>query len=451
VITLIFISILGVLCLAAELLNARKIIYPTSIAALGVAFVYNLQLPIGDYFNGMLSIDRLFFSFSSILILVTILLIIMSNHFYQDRIENITDYIAIKIFILAGALAMVAFGNLAMFFIGIEILSISLYILVGSNKTQKESNEAAFKYFLLGSLASAILLLGIAFVYGISGSFDLSEIAHSVSIEPNNILLQIGIVLIIISLLFKASTFPFHFWAPDVYEGAPILTTAMMSTLVKIAVFGSFFKLFSIAFLPTLPFFAQILAVVSALSMTIGNLSAFKQTNVKRLLAFSGIAHAGFMLMALLHPTQGHQSILFYTTTYSLASLAVFSVAILFYKQTKNSDISAFNGLAKKQPLIAVLLTIALLSMAGIPPLAGFWAKYYLFIDLVNNYLWLVVIAILNSVASIFVYFKFIWAMYTIENENKQDFPIPKPYFFVLIFCVLALLILFIAPEIINY
>ncbi|CAG0905281.1 unnamed protein product, partial [Darwinula stevensoni] len=358
----------------------------------------------------------------------------MAGYFYDDKKENISDYAAVILFILAGSLAMIAFGNFVMFFIGIEILSVSLYILVGSNKKEMSSNEAAFKYFLLGSVVSGILLMGITFIYAITGSFDLSEIAQVIENQPNNILLQVGVVLVIIAILFKASTVPFQFWAPDVYEGAPILTTAQMSTLVKVAILAAFFKLLSTAFLPMLFFIAPILAIISALTMIVGNLSAFKQNNVKRLLAFSGISHAGFMLMTLLNPTKGSYPILFYATVYSLASIAIFSIAIPLFKQTKNPDISSFDGLAKKHPIVAFLVTISFLSMAGIPPLAGFWAKYYLFIDIFKDYLWLVIIAILNSAASIFVYFKFIWAMYTKEDGNAQKIEIPMIYFFVLIF-----------------
>ncbi len=450
-ITLIYISFLGIFCLIAELLNARKIILPFIAIALALAMGINYYSDLGDYYNGMLNINSLFRSFAPILIGITLLLTLMGSYFYQDRKENISDYAAITVFVLAGALAMVSFGNLAMFFIGIEILSISLYILVGSNIKETISNEAAFKYFLLGSVASGILLLGIAFVYAISASFDLSEIAQAIAKDPNNILLQVGVLLIIISLLFKASTVPFQFWAPDVYEGSPILTTAHMSTLVKVAIFASFYKLLSVAFLPMLPIIAPVLAIVSALTMTVGNFSAFKQNNVKRLLAFSGISHAGFMLMAMLDTTKGFYSILFYTTTYSLSSIALFSVAIFLFQQTKNPNISAFNGLAKKHPILAFLITISLLSMAGIPPLAGFWAKYYLFIDTIKDYTWLVIIAILNSAASIFVYFKFIWAMYTQEEENEIDIKIPTLYFTILIFCLIALIALGFMPYLLEY
>ena len=448
---LIYISILGVFCLLAELFNARRIILPFILVALLGAFGIITQTSVGDYYSGMLNIDALFLSFAPILIGITFLLILMAMNFYQDKKENISDFSAIMIFILAGALAVVSFGNLAMFFVGIEILSISLYILVGSNKNELKSNEAAFKYFLLGSLSSGILLLGIAFVYAISGSFDLADIAQTISKHSNNLLLQMGVLLILVALLFKASVVPFHFWSPDVYEGSPILTTAQMATIVKVAIFGASFKLFSIAFIPLLFFIAPILSVAAAITMTVGNLSAFKQTNVKRILAFSGISNAGFMLMALLAPTKGFDAILFYTTSYSIASLGVFSIAIALHQSTKNPEISAFNGLAKKQPLIAVMLTISALSMAGIPPLAGFWAKYYLFIDVVNDYLWLVVIAILNSAASIFVYFKFIWAMFTKEEENSKPIEIPKVYIAVLVLCTLLLVLLGLFPNLLGY
>ncbi|MFA9290514.1 MAG: NADH-quinone oxidoreductase subunit N [Solirubrobacteraceae bacterium] len=446
-ITIIFVAFLGVLSLIIELLNLRKFLIPVISTGLVISFGLTYLSVIGDYYSNMLNIDGIFITSSRILILITFLIVLMSDYFYTDRKDQITDYISIKIFILAGALAMVSFGNLAMFFIGVEILSISLYILVASNTKDEKSNEAAFKYFLLGSLASGFLLLGIAFIYLISGSFDLSEIAQAISKDSKNIFTQIGVLLVFISIFFKASLVPFHFWSPDVYEGSPILTTAQMSTLVKVTIFASFFKLVSIAFVPLMYVFNPIIAILCALSMTIGNLSAFKQTNTKRLLAFSGIANAGFMLLAILAPTKGFNSILFYTSIYSIASMAIFSVAINLFKETNNESISAFNGLAKNNPFIAFLITISLISIAGIPPLAGFWGKYYLFAGVVKDYLWLVVVAVLNSVASIFIYFKFIWAMYLEPNTNKINFKFQPTYTVILVLCALLLVVLGIYPD----
>jgi NADH-quinone oxidoreductase subunit N len=352
-------------------------------------------------------------------------LVALSDNFYEKHQTKISDYIAIKIFLLSGAVAMVSFGNLSMFFLGIEILSISLYVLAASDRMNIKSNEAGLKYFLMGSFASGILLFGICLIYGAMGTFDITEISEYTRSAELPSWFFIGIVLLTIGMLFKIAAVPFHFWAPDVYQGAPALTTATMSTLAKVVAMASLYKLLTAMNVEITYGFQIVIVVIAIASMTVGNIMALKQTNVKRMLAFSGISHAGFMLMALLSATTAAGSLLYYATAYSLAGIAAFTVLLYVCKDKGNEEISHFNGLGKTNPILAAVLTASLLSMAGIPVFAGFFAKLMLFTQTIQSgYLIVVIAAVINSIISIGYYFKLILAMYTKDaTEEKQETP----------------------------
>jgi NADH-quinone oxidoreductase subunit N len=350
----------------------------------------------------------------------------LGHNFYENHQSKISDFIAIKVFLLAGAVAMVSFGNLAMFFLGIEVLSISLYILAASNRMNLKSNEAGMKYFLMGSFASGIILFGICLIYGAMGSFDVTEISELSQSAELPIWFPIGIVLLTIGMLFKVAAVPFHFWAPDVYEGSPALTTALMSTLAKVVAMATLYKLLYVMNADISESFKIIVVVISMASMTVGNIMALRQTNVKRMLAFSGISHAGFMLMTLLSLSTSAGSLLYYASAYSLSGIAAFSVILYVCKNRDNEDIVNFHGLGKTNPLLAAILTAALLSMAGIPIFAGFFAKLVLFSQTIQaGYLALVIVAVVNSIISVGYYFKLILAMYTKEpNEERKGTPV---------------------------
>jgi NADH-quinone oxidoreductase subunit N len=359
-------------------------------------------------------------------IVLTIFLVALSHNFYENHQEKLSDFIAIKIFLLSGAVAMVSFGNLAMFFLGIEVLSISLYILAASNRLSLKSNEAGMKYFLMGSFASGIILFGICMIYGAMGSFDIIEISELSRSAELPIWFPIGIILVTIGMFFKIAAVPFHFWAPDVYEGSPALTTATMSTLAKVVAMATLYKLLSAMNADISYTFRMVIVVVSMASMTVGNIMALRQSNVKRMLAFSGISHAGFMLMALLSVSTSAGSLLYYTAAYSLAGIAAFGVILYVCKNRDNEDIANFHGLGKTNPLLAAILTGALLSMAGIPIFSGFFAKLVLFNQTIKaGYLVLVIVAVVNSIISVGYYFKLILAMYTKEaNEKRTATPV---------------------------
>jgi len=426
--TLIAIVGLGIVCLLFEILNWRKALVPAMIAGL----VAVLGLTISEfglnasYYSNMIVTDKFASAFSALFIILTIFLVALSHNFYQHHQTKISDFIAIKLFLLAGAVAMVAFGNLAMFFLGIEILSISLYILAASNRLNLKSNEAGMKYFLMGSFASGIILFGICLIYGAMGTFDIVEISELSSSAELPIWFPIGIILVTIGMLFKIAAVPFHFWAPDVYEGSPTLTTATMSTLAKVVAMATLYKLLTAMRADISPAFQTIIVVVSMASMTIGNIMALRQSNVKRMLAFSGISHAGFMLMTLLSASIAAASLLYYAAAYALAGIAAFSVILYVSRNRENEDIANFHGLGKTNPLLAAVLTGALLSMAGIPVFSGFFAKLVLFNQTIQaGYLALVIVAVVNSIISVGYYFKLILAMYTKEpNQERTGTPV---------------------------
>ncbi|REG96411.1 NADH-quinone oxidoreductase subunit N [Flavobacterium aquicola] len=425
--TLIAIVGLGILSLIFEIFDFRKAIIPVTIigllAILGLT-VSEFNSP-ESYYNNMIVVSKFSVSFSSLFIVLTIFLIALSHNFYDNHQSKLSDYIAIKIFLLAGAVAMVSFGNLAMFFLGIEILSISLYILAASNRVNIKSNEAGMKYFLMGSFASGIILFGICMIYGAMGSFDIVEISDMSQSAELPIWFPIGIVLVTIGMLFKIAAVPFHFWAPDVYEGSPTLTTALMSTLAKVVAIATLYKLLSAMNADINYSFQIVVVIISIASMTVGNIMALRQVNVKRMLAFSGISHAGFMLMALLSLSTSAGSLLYYTSAYALSGIAAFSVILYVCKNRENEDIVNFHGLGKTNPLLAAILTASLLSMAGIPIFAGFFAKLVLFSQTIQaGYLVVVIFAVINSIISVGYYFKLILAMYTKEpNETRTAKP----------------------------
>ena len=432
--TLIAITGLGIFCLLFEILNLRKAIVPITILGLLGVLALNFSEfgSTESYYNNMITVSKFSTAFSSLFIILTIFLVALSHNFYENHPTKISDFVAIKIFLLAGGVAMVSFGNLAMFFLGIEILSIALYVLAASERSNLKSNEAGMKYFLMGSFASGIILFGICLIYGAMGSFDVVEISESSLSAELPIWFPIGMVLIVIGMLFKVAAVPFHFWAPDVYEGSPALTTALMSTLAKVIAIATLYKLVSaLNLIPSLEnqdllrTFETVVVIISIASMTVGNIMALRQVNVKRMLAFSGISHAGFMLMTLLTIATSEGVLLYYAAAYALAGIAAFSVILYVCKNQENEDITNFHGLGKTNPLLAAILTGSLLSMAGIPIFSGFFAKLFLFNQTIEaGYIILVIVAVINSIISVGYYFKLILAMYSKEpNEARTGKP----------------------------
>ncbi len=368
--------------------------------------------------KGLLSFTQFGLYVNTILFILTFLYVWLNGDEIAKIGNHAADYYALIFFILCGASILTSFNNLLMLFIGIEILSIPLYILTGSDKKNLNSNEAALKYFLMGAFSTGIFLLGITFIYGATGTFQiLTPVLHpSTGMAREQLMLSVGLILIFASFNFKVSAAPFHFWTPDVYDGAPTVFTSFMATIVKATAIVAFVDLFHSQFKALGYAWDLLLTFVLIATLFVGNITAVFQRSVKRMLAYSSIAQVGFMLFALYGPNGfATEGILLYIMAYSVASIGLFGVLI----KMKDYSFEAFNGLAKKEPMIAGLTTIFLLSLAGIPLTGGFFAKYYMLNAAVKSGsgLWLVIVAILFAAVSVYYYFKLIQAMYFADGE----------------------------------
>jgi NADH-quinone oxidoreductase subunit N len=454
---LLILTVLGLLALFAEIFNFKKLLFPIILIGLSAVIavsVYDWGQKDADrfFFSQMLNVNNYALAFTIVIMVIAIFWFLMAEKYFRDE-TNITDHFALVLFALVGAFLLVSYSNMTMLFLGIETLSIPLYVLVGSKKNDLSSNESAFKYFLMGSFASGFLLFGIALIYGVTGSFDLKQIATYISHNPGAVppLFYAGGLLILIGLSFKVSAAPFHFWAPDVYQGAPTVITTFMATIVKTAAFGAFFRLFWVSFSQVSGEWSHIMWAMAVATLLIGNILAVYQTSVKRMLAYSSIAHAGYMFIAILAMSASSSSaILYYAAAYSISSLTAFLVLYMIMQNRAGDDsIDSFNGLVKKKPLLAGSMTIALLSLSGIPPLAGFLAKYFIFVTAIQQgFYWLVGFAILGSLVGVYYYFRIIIAMFF--KPSKEDGPMEVPGDQKALLVILSLLIIALGlmPEI---
>lgn len=451
--SLIVLILTGLLLLFLGLGKNRKLLAPVGMLGLLISLYFQF-IRMGQsssLLKGMLNFDVFAGSFSISMIILTLLIFLLSVEYYQAMERNLAENYSLLLFSLVGAIVMVSFTNLVMLFLGIEILSIPLYILSGSKKKSYRSNEASFKYFLLGSFASAFLLFGIALLYGTTASFDLQIIKTFSTVSHPLPLMQAGILLVFVGMAFKVAAAPFHFWSPDVYEGSPTLITAFMATVVKSAGIASLWRLMDLALIPLPESILWILWIMTFLTLGVGNFSALWQSSFKRLLAYSSIANSGFLLLAVLAAdSQTPQTILFYTFTYSLATLIAFS---LFFTIKQNSGGSEqteiFTGLWKNHPFMAVMLSLALLSLAGIPPLAGFFAKYLVFLQAIQqDFLWITLMAILMTLVGVYYYFSVLRFVFSGRGEDKT-IHYPLTSVIVVIICGLLLLILGLLPSLI--
>jgi NADH-quinone oxidoreductase subunit N len=451
--TLIIISILPIVLLYFGLYKAQKALLPATIIGLIVALGFAIaqwNSSAQPIYHGMMLFDNYSIAFSTITIVSTVLIILLSRGYFERISSHIAEYYAIILFSLAGIIVMVSFYNLVMLFIGIEIMSVSLYILAGIKKNDFASNEAALKYFLMGAFSTGFLLFGITLIYGASGSFSLEAIRNWVLAHPRNIdpMFYTGILLMIVGLCFKVGAAPFHFWTPDVYEGAPTLITAYMSTVVKTAGFAAFLRLFTACFAPLSDFWVPVLLVITIITLFIGNITALYQQSFKRMLAFSSISHAGYLLFAIVAlGASSANSVFIYATAYSVASIIAFGALILVQQQSGSDNFESFNGLSKNNPFLAFVLTVAMLSLAGIPLTAGFIGKFFMFTGALRQYqLLLVIVAVINAIISIFYYFRVIIAMY-FRDAERNELVVPVYYKLVLGLAAIATIFIGVYPD----
>lgn len=369
-----------------------------------------------------ISFDNGALMYSIAICIITLLVIGIGFERFKQVSFHTGEYISLLMFSTVGAMLLTAFTDLFIFFLGLEIMSIPIYVMAGSNKKDVRSTEAALKYFLTGSFATGVLLFGVAWVYASTGTFSINEIAMSIaSMQTYSSSLMIGILLIMASFVFKISAAPFHFWSPDVYDGSPYPVTGFMATIIKLAAFFAFFKIFAIcfAFEDLFIFWSQALAIITVITLFVGNLPALRQTRLKRLIAYSSITHAGYALLTIICGSEvSIVSLWFYLFSYGFSVVTLIAVGMLV--NDNDDQIDSLKGLVKRNPFLAVVGTISVLSMAGIPPTAGFFAKYLVFVSAWHSYSWLVIIALLNSAISIFYYLKVIIAMLS-KSETEQE------------------------------
>ena len=426
---IVLLSILGLVVLFLGFQKSKNLLLPATLLVLAIVLVANFlhwnDMP-SLYFKNMLFENKFTMAFSGIVIFSAFLIVALTRGFVDDESAQPAEYYTLMLFSLVGAVMMIGFENLIMLFVGVEILSVSMFILTGSDKKNLRSNEAALKYFLMGAFATGIMLFGMALLYGATGSFNLTAIKGYVMVNSApSAMLYVGLLMLLIGMLFKVSAAPFHFWTPDVYDGAPTIFTTYMSTIVKTAGFAAIYRLLSGSFSGIYSFWWMTLAVITVLTLLAGNITAVYQTSFKRMMAYSSISHAGYLLLSLTALTSQSQSALvFYSLAYSIATISAFGVLMLVAKETgvhsyENAErFEAFNGLGKKNPLLAFVLTVSMLSLAGIPLTAGFWGKFFVFSSAADRGLTcLLVIAILMSTVGFYYYFKAIIASYMREGE----------------------------------
>ena len=457
----------AVLCLLIDAIWPHKmstIVYTVGIVSLIVSFLFawnawnsNIQAlkpPQLDF--PILVIDQLTLFLMLMVILVGIFSLLNALGYIQIHQTLTSEFCSLMLFSIVGMVFLFASNHLLINFIGLETMSLAVYVLVGSQRKSLKSNEAAIKYFVMGGVASAIMLYGIALFYGSFGTFHLVKISVAQVAPDMEFLRNISLALVLVGLFFKIAVVPFHFWAPDVYEGAPSPVTGFMATGVKIAAFG-----FVIRFLTLMNFdipkIQTLLTVLVSLSLIIASLLAITQTNVKRMLAYSSITHAGFLLLGILAGFQDGQYLkehsdvlIFYLVGYTFMSLGAFAILSLMSKEkSEATDLGDLRGLAQKHPALAAMFALFLISMAGIPPTVGFAAKYNVIVLAVKNgHIGMAVLAVISSAIAVYYYLRPIVAMYFGDKEDNQVIDdIPLTILGTVAFCAVLVLGVGIFPD----
>ncbi|VTQ07700.1 NADH-quinone oxidoreductase subunit N [Sphingobacterium daejeonense] len=451
---IITLSLLGILILYLGLYKAKNALLPVSILGLLFALgyeVYYWNMEAVPLYKGMVIFDHFSLSFSILCLALTILILLLSKEYFKAISDNIAEYYTLILFSLTGALLVCSYHNFAMLFIGLEIMSVALYILAGIRRNDKASNEASLKYFLMGAFSTGFLLFGITLLYGSTGSFDLAAIKQYIIDNPTGIspMFYGGILLLLVGLCFKVGAAPFHFWTPDVYDGSPILVTTFMSTVVKIASFAGFLKLFSTVLVPLNEFWTPVLLTVVIITLFIGNVTALMQTSFKRMLAYSSISHAGYMLFAILSIGPNSASgILTYSAAYGLASIVAFGALILVKRQIGSDHFESFNGLGKRNPWLAFAVTVAMLSLAGIPLTAGFIGKFMMFSNVMNDYhTVLLILAAINAAVGVYYYLRVVVHMYFMNSKEDHTVATPVNFQVVFVIAVILTIVLGVYPD----
>ena len=417
-----------VVVLVDALAKRNRILGPVlTLAGLAAAMTFALpalgDAPASAAFGGMIRTGGFTSFFTLVFCVSGLLSVLLSMSYIETMVPGKGEYYALILLAVSGMILMAAAGDLVVFFLGLELMSLSFYILAGFARGRMTSNEAALKYFLLGAFATGFLLYGIALVYGATGSTALAGFPSRTGGLQQPLLLLAGLALLMIGLMFKVGAVPFHMWVPDVYEGAPTTISAFMSTGGKAAAFSGFLIIFTPALLITQPALRDVVAAVAAISMVAGNVIAVTQTSVKRMLAYSSIAHAGYILAGVVAANPaGSNGVLFYLMSYTLMNAGAFGVVSLL--ENPDGSMLTFDecaGLSRRSPLVAALTAVFMFSLAGVPPFAGFFGKYYVFAGTVEaGFTWLAIVGVLMSVVSAYYYLRLVVLMYFNDQPGGQ-------------------------------
>jgi len=402
-------------------------------------------------FGGSYVVDHMSVFFTMIFCLSSGLAILLSVEYNKRENIRVGEYYSLIMFCTVGMIILASSTDLIMIFLGIEIVSICLYVLAGIRRGDTRSNEAALKYFLLGAFATGFLLYGMTLLYGSTGTTKLAGIAEALNHSDvlSQPILMMGVVLLVAGFGFKVASVPFHMWTPDVYQGAPTPVTAFMAVGPKAAAFAAFFRVFTTAMPELAPTWEMLLSIVAIITMFVGNLGAIMQTNIKRLLAYSSISHAGYILIAIIAKgSLATSALLYYMLAYTFMTFGVFSIVILIGRKGKeNLELEDYSGLGFQAPLLGLAMSIFLLSLGGLPPLAGFVGKFYIFQAALNEgYVTLVVLAVLNSAISFYYYLRVIVFMYMKEPKGELQISLTPITLLVIIIGVLGTIQLGLFP-----
>lgn len=429
-----------ILCSAALLImmidlfvKKKEIVAVLSMAA-ALVVSYNLMGVSGTTFDGMFLADKYSWFFKFVFLLNLVLTILISVRYLEVERANHGEYYVTMMFATIGMMVMASAGDLVTLYLGLELMALSTYILAGFIRQATRSNEAAIKYLLLGAFASAFLLYGTSLIFGMTGTMNISEIAAYISKNglAGNPALMLSILMFTVAFCFKIAAVPFHMWAPDVYEGAPTSITAFMSVGPKAAGFAVFGRVFLVAFGSASSDWSVVLIAIAIATMAVGNIIALAQTNIKRMLAYSSIAHAGYAMLGIIAGGQdGVASMMNYMLIYAFMNIGAFAIVIMLRSEGfMGEDIRDYEGLSKTHPLYAALMLVFMFSLTGIPPTAGFMGKFYLFMAAINaGYYWLVAIAVIFSAISAYFYLRIVMYMYMREPHTEVSLS-PSPYIY---------------------
>ena len=414
--------------------------------ALGLADLVGQWGGRAEGFGGMIVTDGFTIFFGSVFLVAGIFTVLISIPYLHRSGLQHGEYYALIVFATLGGLLMAQSTDLIMTFLGLETLSLAVYVLAGFARSRMESAESSLKYFLLGAFASGFLLYGIALCFGATGTTRLAGVAVAIrEMGMATPLMSVAVLLLGIGFAFKVAAVPFHMWTPDVYEGAPISVTAYMAAVVKAAGFAAFARVFWMAFDPLSTQWAAVLGVSAVLTMTWGNVLAIQQRNIKRMLAYSSIAHAGYLLVAMVAGGEGGRAaLLFYFVPYALMNLGAFAVVSVMQRQKGGEAVLVedYAGLAARSPWVALAMTIFMFSLAGIPPTAGFMGKFYIFRAAVETgHMGLAIVGVLNSVISVYYYLRPVVAMYMLESRENPGVPSARPVVHALLFVSIVVLL----------